>query len=78
MKVLIKAGGNVNQARTEDGTTPLFGASLNGHTDIVRLLLQHPNIDIHKKTNRGDSAIGMATDENHTEVVQLLKDAGAQ
>ena len=42
---------------------------------MVRLLLQQPNIDIQKKTNRGDSVIGMATQKNHTEIVQLLHDA---
>ena len=53
-------------------------ASGSGHIDIVRLLLQQPNIDIHKKTTSGDTAIGMATENNHTDVVQLLTNAGAK
>jgi ankyrin repeat protein len=76
VKVLIAAGGNVNQHRNKDAT-PLFIASMNGHIDMVRLLLQQPNIDIQKKTTRGDTAIGMATQKNHTEIVQLLTNAGA-
>ena len=46
-------------------------ASLQGHTEIVRLLLQQPNIDVHKNPD-GDSAIGRATQNNHTEIIQLL------
>ena len=51
--------------------------SLAGHIDMVRLLLQQPNIDIHKNPD-GYSAIGMATKGNLTEIVQLLKNAGAK
>ena len=48
VKVLIKAGGNVNQART-DGIMPLRAASRAGQTDIVRLLLEQPNINTWSK-----------------------------
>ena len=77
MKVLIEADGDVNQHSNRDAT-PLFIASMKGHIDIVRLLLQQPNIGIHKKTTIGDTAIGMATQNNHTDVVQLLTNAGAK
>ena len=63
-------GIQINQ-HTNDEATPLFMASLQGHTEIVRLLLQQPNIDVHKNPD-GDSAIGRATQNNHTEIIQLL------
>jgi ankyrin repeat protein len=75
VKVFIEAGGNVNQHSNQDAT-PLLIASCAGHTETVRLLLRQPNIDIHK-TAQGYSAIGMATQCNHPEIIQLLKDVGA-
>ena len=40
MKVLIKAGGNVNHARTTDGASPLYIASQNGKVATVKLLIK--------------------------------------
>ena len=43
-KVLIKAGGNVNQAQKPHGIPPLYAACENKHHDIVRLLNQHNDL----------------------------------
>ena len=75
VKVLLEAGGNVNQ-HNHKNTTPLNWASYIGHTEIVRLLLQQPNIDLNKKDDFY-SPLGGAIKKNHTEIIQLLKDAGA-
>jgi ankyrin repeat protein len=81
VKGLIEAGGNVNQHSNKDAT-PLFIASMHGHIDIVRLLLQQPNIDIHtlqiQMIVQLFSYWYMATQNNHTDVVQLLANAGAK
>ena len=58
--------------------TPLNIASDQGHTEIVRILLQQPNIDLNKKDDWNDSPLGGAIKRNHTEIIQLLKDAGAK
>lgn len=39
MKVLIQAGGNVNQAQTTTGCPPLWQASQNGNVDLVKVLI---------------------------------------
>ena len=41
VKCLIdfSSGANVNQARTDDGRTPLYVASQNGHTETCQALL---------------------------------------
>ena len=39
VQVLIKANGNVNQARTMDGDTPLILTSQKGKINVVKLLL---------------------------------------
>ena len=35
MVLLIEAKADVNQATTDDGTTPLYMAAANGHADVV-------------------------------------------
>ena len=66
----------MNKHNNQDAT-PLFIASINGKVEVVRLLLSQPNIDTNKNPD-GYSALGMAAQNNHTEVVQLLTKAGAQ
>jgi len=77
VKVLLKAGGSVNQ-HNHNNQTPLNTASFNGHPEIVRLLLQQPNIDLNKIDKWNTTALGIATENSRTDVIQLLKDAGAK
>ena len=46
-EVLVGAGADVN-AKGYNGNTPLILAANGGHTSIARLLLGHPNINIHE------------------------------
>ena len=62
---------HVNQSSSYRGGTPLFVASLAGNTEIVQLLLKHAKIDVHKNSD-GHSALGMAKQRNHHEIVRLL------
>jgi ankyrin repeat protein len=67
---------NLNQ-HANNGVTPILAASSQGHVEIVRLLLQQPNIHTNK-TAVGKSALGHAISKNYTEIIQLLKAAGAK
>ena len=73
MKVLIEADGNVNQ-HSNKNQTPLNVASTQGHTEIIRLLLQQPNIDLNlnKIDDWNTTALGIATQNNHIDAIQLL------
>lgn len=42
------------------------------YVEIVRVLLQTPNIDLNKIDDDGDCALGVAREKNHYEIVQLL------
>ena len=66
----------VHQANNVEYTA-LGNACQYGHTEIVRFLLQQPNIDVNKGAE-GWSPLELAKDDNHTEIVQLLKNAGAK
>ena len=43
VNVLVEFGGNVN-AQNSTGMTPLMFASIQGHSEIVRVLLQHGSL----------------------------------
>jgi hypothetical protein len=47
-------------------------------TDFERELLQQPNIDLNKEDDWNDSPLDCATENNHTDVIQLLTNAGAK
>lgn len=44
VKFLLDSGANVN-VQDEDGSTALMCASEHGHTEIVKMLLAHPDCD---------------------------------
>ena len=54
------------------GTTSLFIASDNGHTDVVRVLVSLPGIDINKADNGGWTPLRAASRSGHTDVVRVL------
>ncbi|CAI8051569.1 Protein TANC2 [Geodia barretti] len=61
----------------KNGCSPVYGASQNGHTDVVDLLVQ-AGADIHLATTEyGSVPLGIAAAKGHTETVQRLLELGA-
>ena len=58
------------------GKTPLVCASLNGHTETVKLLLD-AGAAVDTQDVYGTTPLVFASEEGHTEIVKLLLDAGA-
>lgn len=76
VEAIIKKGADVN-ATDECGRTALARAAEKGHTEIVKLLLDH---GAHANTASGGigcTALMLAAGKGHTEVVELLLNKGA-
>ena len=59
-----------------DGHNPLSRASLMGHVDVVKLLIEQ-GADINAKNNYGGTPLHLASEEGYTEVPKLLNEKGA-
>lgn len=76
----------VNATRAKDGATALFLAAQNGHTKVIRCLLDHDRhikacpwacfdmerINVNATTTDGATALFAAAEKGHTKVVRLL------
>jgi uncharacterized protein len=74
---LIEMGADVN-ATNKQGVTPLIGAALNGHADLVALLAPHTtNLDQLSGMRYKENALHLAARDGHTAVIAALLEAGA-
>jgi hypothetical protein len=73
---LLEAGANVN-AKGEYGYTSLIYAAYHDDTIALKLLLEH-GADVNAKGRDGDTALKMAQRGGYTDIVRLLKKAGAK
>ena len=72
VQTALANGADVNaKLITSTGTTALMLAAQDGHTEIVKLLLEK-GADVNVKTTTGITALWMASQNGHTEVVKLL------
>jgi len=71
---LLERGADVNR-KTNFGRTPLMVAAYHGHESTVRLLLSR-GADVNA-TDDGDTALMFAKDKGRSEIVALLRQAGA-
>ncbi len=71
---MLKEGADVNKARN-DGVTPLFIASQNGHCDVVDALVGG-GADVNKASNNGVTPLYIASEKGHCNVVDALVGGG--
>ncbi len=77
VQVLLAKGAEVNMKNECCGDTALLWAAGKGQTKIVKILLD-AGADVNMKNNGGHTALMMATEHDHNEVIELLKRAGAK
>ena len=75
--LLLEAGANKDQGRTENGKTPLFIAAQNGHLEVVRLLVESSANKDQGKIDTGATPLFVAAQNGHLEVVRFLVESGA-
>ena len=73
IEVFIDAKGV--DAIVRDGWTALMHAARDGHTEVVKLLIDN-GADLNHKSNHGDTALMYAARDGHTDVVKFLIDNG--
>ena len=71
VKILIDSGEDVNQY-DKNKMTPLLQAAVRGHVEIVKLLVQCPEIKINQLGYQNRTALLMACWENRVECVRLI------
>lgn len=71
----IRMGENPNYQHPEFLTTPLIEAATFGHTEIVEFLLQNGADPKIKAGFSSDTALKMAKQNRHQEIIRLLKGA---
>ncbi|NWJ10085.1 ASB3 protein, partial [Crypturellus undulatus] len=76
VSTLLGAGADPNEVTAEE-STPLFLAVEKGHTDIVKLLLQHGANVNGRHTWAGWSSLHGASSEGHIEIIKILMEKGA-
>ncbi len=73
---LIAEGANVTEINPATGTTPMYAASLYGHTAIVEKLIA-AGADVNKKTTKGFIPLHAATQYGKEALTDILIAAGA-
>jgi ankyrin repeat protein/Flp pilus assembly protein TadD len=76
IEALLSGRANID-AQNKNGVTPLMIASFQGHVAAVRLLIAR-RANVNARASNGATAIVMATTKNRTEVIEILKQAGAR
>jgi ankyrin repeat protein len=59
-----------------DGSTPCHIASLNGHPDVVSMLIEH-DADVNSPDDEGSTSLHGASQRGHLNIVRLLLDHSA-
>ena len=75
-RLLLKHGADAN-VRNVEGFTPLLSASMNGHVEVMRVLLQHDVVDVNVTDDHGWTVLHHCASVGDAEAVGLLIENGA-
>ena len=63
---------DINQGRSDDGSTPLYFAAEYRQPAIAKLLLGHPEIDVNKSNRLNQNALHIACENKDSKMVKIL------
>jgi ankyrin repeat protein len=72
-----KAGSDSWDWVWDEGWTPLHVSCIDGHKDVVELLIAKGN-KVNVKTKTGKTPLDLAKENGHQEIVELLRRHGAK
>jgi len=78
LQSLVEAGADINFAGGHCYCPPLCLAIRENHTELVKWLVKHPEIDINKHDCSGSTPLKKARQQNLGEIVKILLDCGAK
>ena len=67
----------LNHVETLYGRTALLWATEGGYTEVVRLLLAQPGVELNHRDRDHMSALSVSVENNYPEIAALLREAGA-
>ncbi|XP_026152159.1 ankyrin repeat domain-containing protein 50 [Mastacembelus armatus] len=76
VEVLLKHGANPNAQDTE-GRPPLHSVAWTGHAEVGRRLLEVSGVNIDLACHQGATALSIAAQEGHANIVAMLLERGA-
>ena len=76
VRMLVKAGANINMSDPRDKQTGLMCAARNGNMNMVRFHLEN-GANVHLKDKEGKTALALALEKGHQDVAALLRRYGA-
>ncbi|KAK7938792.1 hypothetical protein WMY93_002118 [Mugilogobius chulae] len=76
VNLLLKHSANPN-AQDSEGRPPLHSVAWTGHSQVGRKLLETPGVDIDLCCNQRATALSIAAQEGHVNIVAMLLDKGA-
>ena len=76
VRILLNAGVEIEARAKATGNSALLFAAIEGHTNIVQMLLDR-NANIDARNNNGESALMLAAARGRPDVVRLLLQRGA-
>jgi len=77
MRILVKAGADVNAGDAQVGYTPLHYAARNGSTDLVYVLVTEMGANVNIKSNTGHTALTKAMEYCKMDTARVLIENGA-
>ncbi|MFB3896336.1 MAG: ankyrin repeat domain-containing protein [bacterium] len=77
VKELVEHGAEINEQKNEYRMTPLMLAAMKGNTEVVQFLVDKgAKVDL--KNKDGETALMLAKEQKHLDIVEILKQAGAK